>query len=69
LFASWDSEQTQIFNNGVGKVLSGVQWKIYPKANVVLEVGDGDWGVWLREQCDELGMAKVKCGESALEEL
>jgi hypothetical protein len=69
LFASWESEQTRIFNKGVDKALSGVQWKVYPKENVVLEEGDGDWGVWLREQCEGLGMAKARCGQSALEEM
>jgi hypothetical protein len=33
VFESWTVEQTQIFNKGVEKALSGVQWVVYPCSN------------------------------------
>jgi hypothetical protein len=69
VFASWGSEQTQMFNKGVDKALGGLQWKIYPQQNVVVEVGKGCWRIWLKERCEALGMERARCGESALEEM
>lgn len=67
VFRKWSKEQTQAFNKGVDKAVSGVQWVVYPGKNVVFEAGSGDWGFWLRNECEELGMEEVKCGGRALE--
>lgn len=60
-------KQTQMFNKGIDKGISGIQWVAYPTNNVVLSAGDMDWAVWLRGRCEELGMAEVKAGRYALE--
>jgi hypothetical protein len=67
VFQSWTIEQTQLFNKGVNKALSGVQWVVYPGQNVVVYAGEGDWAVWLRGQCEELGMGEVRAGRNAFD--
>jgi hypothetical protein len=62
IFRGWSEGQTQMFNKGVDKSLSGIQWMVYPVNNVVIEAGEGDWTVWLRAQCEELGKAEAAAG-------
>jgi hypothetical protein len=69
MFQCWDKEQTQLFNKGVDKALTGVQWVVYPGKNVVLQPGDTDWAIWLRGQCEELGMAEARAGRQVLEDM
>jgi hypothetical protein len=69
IFRSWDTQQTQLFNKGIDKALSGTQWIVYPDKNVVIEAGEGDWAVWLRGRCEELGMAEAKAGRRVLEDM
>jgi hypothetical protein len=57
LFASWNPMKTQLFNQGVDKVLTKTRWKVYPLGNVALEAGDGNWAQWLEERCRDLGWA------------
>jgi hypothetical protein len=47
VFESWSCEHTQLFNKGVDKALSGIQWVVYPDRNVAMEAGEGDWSAWL----------------------
>jgi hypothetical protein len=53
----------------IDKALSGTQWVVYPINNVVAEAGEGDWAVWLRGRCEELGMAEAKAGRRVLEDM
>ncbi|KAF1847613.1 uncharacterized protein K460DRAFT_363674 [Cucurbitaria berberidis CBS 394.84] len=69
IFQAWRKEQTRDFNKGVDIVLSGIQWVVYPEKNVVVEVGEGDWAVWLRAQCEELGMEEARAGRKLLEDM
>jgi hypothetical protein len=48
VFQPWTKEQTQLFNKGIDKALSGIQWVVYPEENVVLAAGDDEWAIWLR---------------------
>jgi hypothetical protein len=64
VFEGWSVEQTRLFNKGMDKALSGIQWVLYPEKNVLVEAGEGDWAVWLRSECEELGME----GRPALED-
>jgi hypothetical protein len=65
----WNAEQTQLFNKGLDKALSGVQWVIYPENNVILEAREGDWAVWIRGRCEVLAMAEAKAGRKVLEDM
>jgi hypothetical protein len=67
IFQSWNVEQTRLFNKGVDKALSGVQWVVYPDKNVVVGAGEDDWAVWLRGECEKLGMIEARAGRHALE--
>jgi hypothetical protein len=69
IFHTWNAEQTQLFNKGIDKALSGVQWVMYPENNVIVEAGEGDWAVWIRGRCEELGMAEAKAGRRVLEDM
>ncbi|KAF1917554.1 hypothetical protein BDU57DRAFT_445993 [Ampelomyces quisqualis] len=69
VFRTWTKEQTRMFNKGVDKAVSGVQWVVYPGSNVVFGAGEGDWGVWLRNACEELGIEEVRAGRRALESM
>jgi hypothetical protein len=69
VFLGWNVEQTRLFNKGIDKALSGVQWVVYPDKNVAVEAGEGDWAVWLRGRCEELGMVEAKAGRKALEDM
>jgi hypothetical protein len=69
VFQNWDVAQTRLFNKGIDKALSGAQWVVYPDKNVVVEAGEGDWAVWLRGRCEELGMAEAKAGRRVLEDM
>jgi hypothetical protein len=69
IFNGWSREHTRLFNKGVDKGLTLVQWVVYPDKNVVFEAGEGDWAVWLRGRCEKLGMAEAKAGRKALEEM
>lgn len=69
VFRKWRKEETQAFNKGMDKAASGVQWVVYPDRNVVFEARWGDWGGWLRNECEVLGMKEVKMGRRALEEM
>jgi hypothetical protein len=69
VFQSWSKEQTQLFNKGVDKALSGIQWVVYPQENVVLKARDDEWAIWLRGKCEELGMVEARAGRRALEEV
>ncbi|KAH7355498.1 hypothetical protein BKA66DRAFT_475515 [Pyrenochaeta sp. MPI-SDFR-AT-0127] len=68
-FQSWTDEQTQLFNKGIDKALSGTQWVVYPKKNVVTEAAAEDWAAWIRQQCELLGMGEVRAGRRALEDI
>jgi hypothetical protein len=61
-FQSWSKEQTQLFNKGIDKALSGIQWCVYPDSNVVIIAGDDGWAIWLRGQCEEMGMLEARAG-------
>lgn len=63
LFIGWTAKETQMFNNGVEVVLNGADWYVYPEENVVMKVREGNWGVWLREQCVTIGHAEVQAGK------
>ncbi|KAH6877669.1 hypothetical protein BKA58DRAFT_375688 [Alternaria rosae] len=69
MFRSWSKEQTQLFNKGVDKALSGIQWVVYPEENVVLAAGDDEWAVWLRGRCEELGMLEARAQRKVFEEI
>ena len=69
VFRGWTKEQTRAFNKGVDKALSGVQWVVYTDSNVVVEAGEGDWAVWIRGRCEELGRAEAKAGRKVLEDM
>jgi hypothetical protein len=69
VFLSWTKEQTQLFNKGIDKALSGIQWVVYPGENVVLAAGDDEWAIWLRGQCEELGMLEARARRKVLEEM
>lgn len=56
VFDGWSGEKSRSFNKGMDKALTGVQWVVYPDKNVVIEAGEGDWAVWIRGHCEELGM-------------
>ena len=68
IILDWNKEQTQLFNKGVDKALSDLQWIVYPENNVML-AGHIDWATWLRSQCDELGMVEARAGRHALEDM
>ncbi|KAF2126313.1 hypothetical protein P153DRAFT_369644 [Dothidotthia symphoricarpi CBS 119687] len=71
MFRIWErdgTEKTRLFNKGVDKVLSGVQWRVYPSENIVLMAGENDWKTWLGNRCEEVGRREVREGRSALEE-
>lgn len=57
VFQSWNQEQTQLFNKGVDKALSGIQWVVYPKENVVLNAGEDGWAIWLAGEVRRAGHA------------
>jgi hypothetical protein len=59
VFHAWDTQQTQQLNKGVDKALTRVQWVVYPDENVVFEAVEGDWAVWIRGRCEELGTGHV----------
>jgi hypothetical protein len=67
VFRAWSVEQTRAFNKGVDKALTGVQWIVYPYVNVVVEAGEGNWGAWIRKECEGLGMERVRNGRGVLE--
>jgi len=69
VFDAYSQEQTREFNKGVDKALSGVQWMVYPVKNVAFEAGEGDWAVWIRGKCEELGMAEAHAGRKVLQEI
>jgi hypothetical protein len=69
VFQSWNQEQTQLFNKGIDKALSGIQWVVYPEENVVLAAGDDEWAIWLRGRCEELGMLEARAQRKVLEEM
>ncbi|KAF2028168.1 hypothetical protein EK21DRAFT_102016 [Setomelanomma holmii] len=69
VFHGWSPEQIELFNKGVDKALTMVQWVVYPSKNVVFEAGDGDWTAWIRGQCEELGMAEARAGRRVLEDI
>ncbi|KAF1942825.1 hypothetical protein EJ02DRAFT_433670 [Clathrospora elynae] len=70
VFQALDVKQTRLFNKGVNKALPGVQWVVYPDRNVVVEIGESeDWTIWLRGQCEELGMREARDGKKVLEEM
>ena len=69
VFQAWDKEHTQLFNKGVDKALSGIQWAVYPDENVVLQAGNNDWAIWLRGQCEELGMVEARAGRRVFEDM
>jgi hypothetical protein len=69
VFDGWSGEQTRVFNKGVDKAMTGIQWVVYPDKNVVIEAGEGDWAVWIRGQCEELGMDEARAGRVALQDL
>lgn len=55
LFTSWSEDETRLFNKGVDKALSDIQWCVYPGENVVFAAGEGDWAVWIEGRCEGLG--------------
>jgi glycosyltransferase involved in cell wall biosynthesis len=67
-FAGYGKEETSMFNKGVDKALSGVQWVEYPGWKIVLLV-IGDWADWLKDECQRLGMKRAKAGEKVLEDM
>ncbi|KAH3965075.1 hypothetical protein HBI70_177440 [Parastagonospora nodorum] len=69
VFDGWSGKQTRLFNMGVDKAMTGIQWVVYPDSNVVIEAGEGDWAVWIRGQCEELGMDEARAGRVALQDL
>jgi hypothetical protein len=69
VFDGWGGEQTRLFNMGVDKALTGVQWVVYPDKNVVVEAGEDDWAVWIRGQCEELGMDEARAGRAVLQDM
>lgn len=69
VFDEWSGEQTRSFNMGVDKALNGVQWVVYPDKNVVVEAGEDDWAVWIRGQCEELGMDEARAGRAVLHDM
>jgi hypothetical protein len=69
IFQAWSSDQTRLFNKGADKALTGIQWVVYPDKNVVFEAIEGDWAVWIRGQCEELGMYEARAGRKVLEEM
>lgn len=69
VFQSWSRAQTQLFNKGVDKAVSGAQWVVYPRANVVLQAGDNDWAIWLRGLCEELGIMEARAGRRVREDM
>lgn len=59
-----------MFNMGVDKPLSGVQWVEYPGfQNVVIAAGTGDWAEWLKGRCERLGKERVGRGRGVLQEM
>jgi hypothetical protein len=68
-FQAWSKEQTQLFNKGVDRALSGIQWCAYPETNVAMVTEDDDWAIWLRGQCEELGILEARAGRKVLEEM
>lgn len=69
IFQSWSKEQTQLFNKGMDKALSGIQWVVYPQENVVLAAGDDEWTIWLRGRCEELGMIEARAERKVFEDI
>lgn len=67
VFAGWNPVKTQDFNKGVDKALNRTRWRIYPLGNVVMEVGEGDWGEWLRIRCEEVNWREMVEGGSPWE--
>lgn len=67
MLSSWDAEQTRKFNKGLDRALTGTAWCVYPDENATL-VAD-DWAIWLRGQCEELGMSEAKAGRPVFDEL
>ncbi|KAE8857188.1 hypothetical protein P3342_008701 [Pyrenophora teres f. teres] len=67
VFLAWTKEQMQLFNKGVNKALSDLQWVVYTEDDVVL-AGDIPWAAWLQSrQCEELGMIQARGSSYALE--
>lgn len=58
LFASWDPVKTQEFNKGAERALNRTVWETYPGVNVALKAGEGDWAMWLEEECFKLNLNK-----------
>ncbi|KAH7076309.1 hypothetical protein FB567DRAFT_563695 [Paraphoma chrysanthemicola] len=69
VFGGWSLDQKRLFNKGIEKGITMIQWVVYPDKNVVFEAGEGDRGVWLRGQCEGLGMVEAKAGRKVLEEM
>jgi hypothetical protein len=65
----WTAEQTEEFNKGVDKRLTGMAWSRYPTLNVCSKADREDWGVWLRSRCDGLGLVEAKAGRKVMDEL
>jgi hypothetical protein len=65
----WTAEQTEEFNKGVDKSLTGMAWSRYPTVNVCLKADKEDWGIWLRSRCDELGLVEAKAGRKVMDGL
>lgn len=61
--------ETRLFNRGVGKILSGAPWVVYPTENVVLAAQPLQWQTWLREHCEELGKIEWEAGRDAMVDL
>jgi len=64
----WTEVQTENFNKGVDKSLTGMMWSRYPATNVCLEAGKDCWAVWLRSRCEELGIQESKAGRKVFDE-
>ncbi|KAH7408814.1 hypothetical protein DE146DRAFT_647246 [Phaeosphaeria sp. MPI-PUGE-AT-0046c] len=67
VFRQWGKEETSMFNKGVEKALSGVQWVVYLGVNVVSV--DGDWACWLRGECEMEGMEGARRGKRVLKDV
>ncbi|KAF1961840.1 hypothetical protein CC80DRAFT_401445 [Byssothecium circinans] len=69
VFLGWDGQQTEGFNKGLDRALTGAAWARYPKENVVLATEKQEWSEWLRSQCEALGMVEAAADRRVLGDL
>ncbi|KAF2248276.1 hypothetical protein BU26DRAFT_565680 [Trematosphaeria pertusa] len=69
VFSGWNTEETKLFNKGVDRGVTGAAWMVYPERNVVMEAGEGGWGIWLQGKCEELGFIEAMADRQVLDDL